>query len=181
MEVLLRRPEGRLNGFVSYTLSRTERRFPNINESESGAPQYAPTNYDRTHELTVAANYHLTDHWRVSGTFNYATGQAYTQPKRRYVLDPPFDPGPEGTRNVLVSPFNNARLPAYHRLDLGVARTGQFFGIAEYELQLQAINAYARRNIWFYQYDDEPDGTLSRSETPQIPVPVPNVSFSLTF
>jgi hypothetical protein len=181
MELLLRRPEGRLNGFVSYTLSRTERRFPNINESESGSPQYAPTNYDRTHELTVAANYHLTDHWRVSGTFSYATGQAYTEPKRRYVLDPPFDPGPEGTKNVLVSPFNNARLPPYHRLDLGVARTGQFFGVAEYELQLQVINAYARRNIWFYQYEDEPDGTLSRTETPQIPIPVPNVSFSLTF
>jgi len=79
-----------------------------------------------------------------------------------------------------VSPFNDARLPPYHRLDLGVARTGTLFG-AEYELQLQAINAYARRNIWFYQYEAESDGTLSRSETPQIPVPVPNVSFSLTF
>jgi len=62
-----------------------------------------------------------------------------------------------------------------------VARTGRFFGIADYELQLQAINAYSRRNIWFYQYENEPDGTLSRSTTPQIPIPVPNASFSLTF
>jgi hypothetical protein len=183
-EVLLRRPEGRLNGFLSYTLSRTERRFPNINESESGAPQYAPTNYDRTHNLTIALNYHLTGQWRVSGTFSYATGQAYTRPQQRYeVVDTPFSfsPGAGGTETVLVSPFNNARLPPYHRLDLGVARTGRFFGVADYELQLQAINAYARRNIWFYQYEDEPDGTLSRTETPQIPIPVPNVSFSLTF
>jgi len=183
-EVLLRRPEGRLNGFLSYTLSRTERRFPNINESESGTPQYYVPNYDRTHELTIAANYHFTDQWRVSSTFNYATGRPYTRPEQRYVLvDSPFSfsPGTGAGENVLVSPFNQARLPSYHRLDVGIARTGSFFGVADYELQLQAVNAYARRNIWFYQYEAESDGTLSRSETPQIPVPVPNVSFSLTF
>ncbi|WP_272505844.1 TonB-dependent receptor [Salinibacter ruber] len=183
-EVLIRRPEGRLNGFLSYTLSRTERRFPNINRSEGGTPQYYPPNFDRTHELTLALNYHLTDQWRVSGTFNYATGQAYTRPEQRYELvDSPFSfsPGVGGAQNVLVSPFNNARLPPYHRLDVGVARTGQFFGIAEYELQLQAINAYARRNVWFYQFENESDGTLDRNVTPQIPISVPNVSFSLTF
>jgi hypothetical protein len=184
MEMLLRRPEGRLNGFVSYTLSRTERRFPNVNETEAGTPQYAPTNYDRPHDLTVAVNYHLTDQWRVSGVFNYASGEAYTRPEQYYefVDSPvPFGPGTSEVEDVLVSHFNNARLPPYHRLDLGVARTGQFFGVAEYELQLQAINAYARRNIWFYQYETEADDTLSRTETPQIPIPVPNVSFSLTF
>ena len=183
-ELLLRRPEGRLNGFLSYTLSRTERRFPNINESASGAPQYYPPNYDRTHDLTLAANYRLTDRWRVSSTFSYTTGRPYTQPQQRYELvDSPFSfsPGIGDAENVLVSPFNDARLPPYHRLDLGVARTGRLFGRADYELQLQVINAYARRNIWFYQYEREEDGTLSRTETPQIPVPVPNVSFSLTF
>jgi hypothetical protein len=183
-EVLLRRPEGRLNGFLSYTIGRTERRFPNINESESGEPQYYPPNYDRTHDLTLAVNYRLTDQWRVSSTFNYTTGRPYTQPKQRYELvDSPFSfsPGVGDVENVLVSPFNDARLPAYHRLDIGVARTGELFGAADYELQLQLINAYSRRNIWFYQYEREGNGTLSRSETPQIPVPVPNVSFSLTF
>jgi hypothetical protein len=183
-ELLLRRPEGRLNGFLSYTLSRTERRFPNINESESGGPQYYPPNYDRTHDLTLAANYRLSDQWRVSSTFNYTTGRPYTQPKQSFALvDSPFsfNPGTGDAENVLVSPFNDARLPSYHRLDLGVARTGRFFGVADYEFQFQIINAYSRRNIWFYQFEREDDGTLSRTETPQIPVPVPNVSFSLTF
>ncbi|MFB6271642.1 MAG: TonB-dependent receptor plug domain-containing protein, partial [Salinibacter sp.] len=185
LEVLLRRPEGRLNGFVSYTLSRTERRFPNVNVSETGTPQYYPPNYDRTHDLTIALNYHLTDQWRVSSTFNYSTGRPYTKPKQRYALvDTPFSFGAgagDDTENVLVSPFNNARLPPYHRLDVGIARTGSFFGIGEYEFQLQVINTYARRNIWFYQYNAKDDGTLSRSVTPQIPIPIPNVSLSLTF
>lgn len=180
-EVLLRRQDGRLNGFLSYTLGRTERRFPNVNLSENGEPQYYTPKYDRTHSLTLAANYRLTEAWRLTGTFSYNTGQAYTKPERRYELvNDPFQSGAEG-RNVLISPFNNARLPAYHRLDLGAARTGRFFGMADYELQLQLINAYSRRNIWFYQYQSEDDGTLDRTEVPQIPVPIPNLSFSLTF
>ena len=181
MEVLLRRSEGRYNGFLSYTLGRTERRFPNINVSNTGSPQYYPPKYDRTHNLTVAGNVELTDQWRLTSTFSYATGQAYTKPQYRYrLVNDPFLTDSEA-RTVLVSAFNNARLPAYHRLDVGVARTGEFFGIADYNLKFQVINAYSRRNIWFYQYQDEDDGTLSRTEVPQIPVPIPNLSFSLTF
>ena len=180
LEVLLRRKKGDLSGFLSYTLGRTERRFPNINTNEAGEPQYYTPNYDRTHSLTLAANYALTNQWRLTSTFNYNTGKAYTEPRFRYEVGGPFQSGPE-QRNVFVSPFNNARLPAYHRLDVGVARTGQFFDFAEYELQFQVINAYSRRNIWFYQYDTDPDGSIDRTETPQIPVPIPNLSFSLTF
>ena len=180
LEVLVRRKGGDLNGFLSYTLGRTVRRFPNINLDEGGTPQYYTPNYDRTHSVTLAANYALTDQWRLTSTFNYNTGKAYTEPRFRYEVGGPFQSGPEN-RNVFVSPFNNARLPAYHRLDVGVARTGTFFDVAEYELQFQVINAYSRRNIWFYQYNTDPDGSIDRTETPQIPVPIPNLSFSLTF
>jgi len=179
LEVLVRRKEGDLNGFISYTLGRTVRRFPNINLDEGGNPQYYTPNYDRTHTLTLAANYALTDQWRLTSTFNYNTGKAYTNPQFRYEVGGPFQSGPE-RQNVFVSPFNNARLPAYHRLDVGAARTGRFFGVADYKLQFQLINAYARRNIWFYQYETD-GGTIEQSEVPQIPVPIPNLAFTLTF
>ena len=180
-ELLIRRQEGPLTGFLSYTLSRTERQFPNVNLSEDGEPQYYVPKYDRTHKLTLVGNYRLTDTWRLTSTFSYNTGQAYTKPRLRYELvDDPNQPRTQ-SRNVLVSPFNNARLPPYHRLDLGVARTGRFFGFADYKLQVQVINAYARRNIWFYQYENQRDGTLDRVEVPQIPVPIPNLSLTLTF
>ncbi len=181
VEVLLRRQEGQLNGFLSYTFGRTERRFPNINVSEDGEPQYYPPNYDRTHSLTLAGNYQLTDKWRLTGTFNYNTGKAYTEPSFRFErTGGPDQSGPQG-QNVLISAFNSSRLPAYHRLDIGVARTGRFFDVADYEAQFQVINAYARRNVWFFQYPTEPDGTIERTEVPQIPVPIPNLSFTLTF
>lgn len=77
--------------------------------------------------------------------------------------------------------YNNARLPAYHRLDLGVTNRGRFLGFADYELQLQVINAYNRRNIWFYLFEFPENMPVDRREVPQIPVPIPNVSFTLHF
>jgi outer membrane cobalamin receptor len=178
-EVLLRRQEGPITGTLSYTLSRTERRFPNVNTNEAGEPQYYVPKFDRTHSLTLTTNYRLTDAWRLTSTFNYNTGQAYTNPAYRYVVNDPTQSSNEG-RVVYVSPFNGDRQPAYHRLDLGVTRSGRLFG-AEYDLQVQVINAYSRRNIWFYQFEGEDEGPIDRTEVPQIPVPIPNLSFSLAF
>ena len=179
-EFLLRRNTGRLSGFLGYTLGRTERRFPQINVSR-GEPQFYVPKYDRTHDLNLVVNYQLTDAWRLAGIFSYATGQAYTEPTFRYSL--PNDPFQSETvsRDVLISPFNGERLPAYHRLDIGATRSGRFFGVADYRFQIQVINAYSQRNIWFYFFEFEPDGTVTRQEVPQIPVPIPNLSFSLTF
>lgn len=174
LEVQLERTRGRLNGFVGYTLGRTLRRYDDLNEGRSYPPKY-----DRTHDVTAVANFDLGRHWKATGVWTYATGQTYTQPTGVYQTQ--GDPVTGGTRTVYdIKGFNNRRLPAYHRLDLGVAKTGRLFGIADYELQLQVVNAYDRRNIWFYYFEIE-DDAIKRTEVPQIPVPIPNISFSLTF
>jgi len=173
-EVLLARTVGRVNGQIGYTLGTTRRRFPSINEGE-----YYPPKYDRLHDLTAIMNLDLSRKWRLSTVFTYATGQAYTEPASQYrLVDFPLG-GSDLT--AVISPFNAARLPAYHRLDIGLVNRGRFLGFADYELQLLVINVYARRNIWFYFFDFEDDGTASREEVPQIPIPVPNISFSLSF
>lgn len=176
-EIMLTRSFGRATGFVGYTLGATRRRFPTINE---GA--YYPPKYDRLHDLTAVVNYDLSKRWRMTTAFTYATGQAYTEPASQYrLVDFPFS---SAEQPALISPFNAARLPDYHRLDFGFTNRGRFFGFADYELQLQVINAYARRNVWFYFFNFDPDdaaGQVKRETVPQIPVPVPNISFSLSF
>lgn len=176
-ELTLTRSFGRATGFVGYTLGATRRRFDAINE---GA--YYPPKYDRLHDLTAVVNYDLSSKWRMTTAFTYATGQAYTEPASQYrLVDFPFT---AEEQPALVSPFNAARLPDYHRLDIGFTNRGRFFGFADYELQLQVINAYARRNVWFYFFDFDPDeaaGLVKRETVPQIPVPVPNIAFSLSF
>jgi len=168
--------EGRLgpfSGFAGYTYGITRRRFPVINEKTYYSPKY-----DRTHDLNVTGTMQLGKSWEFTSVFSYATGQAYTQPASQYRLtNSPFS---YESTEVLVSPFNQARLPAYHRLDVGFTKSGSLFG-AQSELQLQVINVYARRNVWFNYYEFEMDGSISKEVVPQIPIPIPNISFTLRF
>lgn len=174
LETMISRNTGDLNGFIGYTLSRSQRRFSNVNSF-----QYYSPKYDRTHDLHVVLNYELSRTWRASAVWSFATGQAYTQPVGQYKLvDDPF-----GTqvRDVFVTEYNNRRLPPYHRMDVGVSWRGTMFRKAAFELQLQIINIYNRRNIWFYFFSSEKDNTIERNEVPQIPIPLPNIAFTLEF
>ncbi len=178
-EILLEKPRGRVNGFLGYTYGITRRKFPNINLDDDGKPRFYAPKYDRTHDLNLVANYDLSRRWRMTGVFSYATGQAYTRPVGQYRLT--RDPFGEETREVLVAPFNASRLRPYHRLDIGFSNIGRFFGIGRYEAQFQVINVYSRRNIWFIINEFEDDGAITLTEIPQIPFPIPNLSFTLRF
>ncbi len=174
MEVLLERSRGRLNGFLGYTYGITRRRFSDFQDGMLYAPKY-----DRTHDLNLVANYDISRTWRLTGVFTYGTGQAYTEPNQQFrLLDSPFT---AGDQTVFNGCFNCERLPPYHRLDLGMSKRGRFFGFADYELQMQVINVYSRRNIWFILFEEDDDGLIDRQEVPQIPIPLPNVSFTLKF
>lgn len=181
VELKLDKTRGRLNGFLAYTFGVTRRRFPQINLVD-GRPRNYPPKYDRRHDLHLVANYQLSRTWRATGVFTYATGQAYTEPTAQYkLLGGELLTGDDAV-DVLLSPgLNEARLPAYHRLDFGFTKQGRFFRRADYELQLQVINLYARRNIWFIFFEFEQDNSVTRNDIPQIPIPLPNVSLTLKF
>ncbi len=172
-EYLLQKERGALTGFVSYTFGVTRRRFENLDGN-----RFFPPKYDRTHDVNITTMYDLTPKWRLTSVFAWATGQAYTEPASRWQLS--NSPLTREGLDVLESPFNAARLPAYHRLDAGATRRGRLAG-ADFELQIQLINVYGRRNIWFYSFDFEDDGAVDRSVVPQIPIPVPNISFTMRF
>lgn len=174
IETFIERSRGRVSGFAGYTFGVTRRRFPDINDNQYFAPKY-----DRLHDLDIVLNYRISRGWQVTTAFTYGTGQAYTEPYGRFELvDDPFGSLP---RSVLVSNYNNARLPPYHRLDAGFTRRGRFFGVADYELQLQVLNVYSRRNIWFYFFEFEPNEPATRNEIPQIPIPIPNIALTIDF
>ena len=174
-ELFLKRRTGTVTGFLSYTIGRSERKFPGRPRVE---PQYYSADYDRTHELTLHARWQLADAWTLTGQLTYRTGRPYTEDRRDPILDDPLqDSGPPAQ---LPSQINAERLPAYHRLDLGVAKTGPFFDIGRYRLSAQIVNVYAHRNVWFYRFQRKDDDRI-RSDVPQIPVPFPSVTFTVSF
>jgi hypothetical protein len=182
-EVTLEKTMGRLNGFVGYSYSVTRRRFPTFNVplvSPSSSPRYYPPRYDRTNDLVVVANYQLTKKWRLTSSFYYATGQAYTEPTGHYSIGN----NPTGSSDLwtVVSPRLNAnRLPSYHRMDLSFTRLGKLFKKYPSEFQFQIINVYNRKNIWFYNLEfDSEDRTASKTPITQLPL-LPSLSYSISF
>ncbi|MEX0684469.1 MAG: TonB-dependent receptor [Balneolales bacterium] len=173
LEFLFQKEVGRLSGFLSYTFGLTRRQFDGFNNNE-----YYPPKYDRTNDFNIVGSYALSKRWNAMAVLSYATGQAYTQPLGRGILrDDPFSNNIVDA--VVVGKMNASRLPAYHRLDIGMSRKGSFFGLADSELQLQVINVYSRRNIWFYNYrfDENP---IERDEIALLPI-LPTVSYTINF
>ncbi len=171
-EILLQRTTGKINGFIGYTWGTTRRKFPTFNNDN-----FYPPKYDRIHDVNVVLNYNLSNNWMATAVFNYATGQSYTQPLGRTQVDNPFGTQPDDP--IIVGKVNASRLPAYHRLDIGFTYYSRFFNLGDSELQLQLINAYSRRNVWFYQFDFD-ENPVRREEVRMLPI-VPSVTYTVNF
>ena len=110
MELFFKKSKGALNGWIGYTLSRTERSFDAIENGET-----FPATYDRTHDVSVVANYQLSKKWEFGGAFVYGTGNAFTPIKSLFLI--------EQSLNVEYGARNSARQQDYHRLDLSATFT----------------------------------------------------------
>jgi hypothetical protein len=117
IEILLRKNVGRISGWLSYTLARTEQQTPGRNANEPGINNgnWYKTGFDKLHDLSLVGNYKLNEKWRFGATFAFQTGQPVTFPNGQYEY-----------LGVSVPSFearNNSRLPAYHHLDLAATLT----------------------------------------------------------
>ncbi len=142
VEVLLQRKFGKNTGWLAYTLSQTEQRFPDL-EAEP-----FPSDYDQRHELKSVDSLRLGK-WTFSGTWIFATGRPYTAPTGIEEIQLGGD-GPTIAR-VVVGAKNGARLPAYHRLDLAVNYDFEI-GPGKGTLGLTAFNVYDHQNIWYKEF-----------------------------
>ncbi len=138
LEFFLRKNKGDLNGWIGYTLSRTERTFPDI---ENGRTY--PATYDRTHDLTIVANYNLTKKLTAGMVFIYATGRTFTPLEGLYIID--------GELQSDYGPRNSQRLEPYNRLDFSLTWTPK--GDIEKKFKSNWVfsiyNLYNRKNTFF--------------------------------
>jgi hypothetical protein len=150
MEWLLKKKNGKLTGWIAYTLSKTERKIDGINRNE-----WYNAKQDRTHEFSVVSSLQLSPKWVLSANWVYYTGNAVTFPAGKYII----------RRDRLVYYYterNSYRMPAYHRLD--IAATVQLHQSKTYSSNLHfgVYNAYGRENaysMYFREAKDNPDMT----------------------
>jgi hypothetical protein len=119
LEVLFKKNEGKLKGWVAYTLSKSEQLTAGRNENEPGINngEWYNTPYDKTHDLSINASYELNKKWKFSSNFLLQTGQPTNYPTGQYELQGLNVPIYDDNRR------NSDRLPAYHRLDVSATLT----------------------------------------------------------
>jgi hypothetical protein len=171
LEVLVQVPEGRFNGWVSYTLSHTERTINGIN---SGKPYVAP--YDKPNTINIVLNYRLSKKTDLSADWIYASGTPSTFPTGRFVY---------GNEVLPVYSARNAyRLPDYHRLDISVNLKGndnpKHFWHGEWNFSL--YNVYARKNAWAIQFIQDPKNPqLTYAQKIYLFSIVPSITYNFKF
>ena len=169
LELIAKKKSGKLTGWISYTLSKTERKINGINDN-----QWYNARMDKTHDLSIVATYQLNPKWSFSGLFVYSTGNAVTFPTGKYQLN--------GQTVFQYSTRNADRMPAYHRMDLSATyepssnkrfRGSWTFGI---------YNLYGRENAYTITFEDNPNnpGTTRAMQTSLFRW-VPNITYNFKF
>lgn len=144
VELFARKNTGKINGWVSYTYSKTERSFADIEDG-----RWFPAVQDRPHDISIVANYKINDRWDLGAIWVYGSGRAFTPLRSFYLID--------GGLNARFGPRNSARLDDYHRLDLSATYTPRRKANKRWQSSwtLSFYNTYNRLNPFFVNYGIE--------------------------
>ena len=178
---MVRKKKGNWTGWLGYTWSKTERKFNDVNFG-----RVFPYRYDRRHDVSLAITYKASERIDWGFVWVYGTGNAVTLPEARYI---------GGSANInqninFSSEFdhiqdrNGYRMPAYHRLDVGVnVHKDMNWGTRTWSFGL--YNAYNRQNPFFLQFEREFNVETQQSENKLFQYSlfqlIPSISYQFDF
>lgn len=139
VEAFLQKKYGVFQGWVSYSLSWTNRTFPTINFGET-----FPFKYDNRHQASVALTYDFDNKkYRAGAVWVYSSGNALTIANIKHK-------SPDNYEIFTYEGRNNFRAAPYHRLDLSVQRVWNYKNDREFSINVGVYNFYGRRNPFYY-------------------------------
>ena len=168
LEVMMRKNFGKLTGWISYTLSKTETKVPGINKDR----WYKASN-DRRNDIAVVALYDFNDKWDVSASWTYASGRPLTAPDAKYTID--------GVTCYYYSERNSYITPSSHRLDVSaryVKMGKKFTSIVSFGI----YNLYAHQSPFVIYFEDDPTkDSGTRAVQQSLFSILPSISYTLKF
>ncbi|WP_100612409.1 TonB-dependent receptor [Confluentibacter lentus] len=177
LEILFKKNEGRLNGWIAYTLSKSKQQTKGRTPNELGINNgnWYNTPHDRTHDISITGSYKYSEKWKLNANFLFQTGRPTTYPNSQYIYN--------GVNVPNFEPRNSNRLPSYHRLDISTTYTPKpekkegwqsywVFGI---------YNAYNRRNAASIRFGSNETSGLNEATRLSIFGIVPSVSYNFKF
>ena len=169
VEFYARKKYGKLTGWVSYTLSKTQRQFNAIN----GGKTYL-AKQDRPNNISIVGIYEINPRLNVSATWVFYNGNAVTFPTGRYVV--------EGNVVPMYTSRIGYRMPDYHRLDLGVTRMIKKTKKIESSWNFSIYNVYARQNAYAINFQADPkDKTKMQAVQLSLFRFVPSITYNFKF
>ena len=177
LEMMLRKNEGRLNGWISYTLSRSEQQTPGRTPTEIGINNgdWYRSAYDKTHNLAVTGSYKLNKKWSFGANFTLQSGQPVTYPTGKYVF--------QGVTVPSYNSRNEDRLPAYHRMDISATLTPKKYENKKFkgEWVFGIYNIYSRYNAASITFRQNAETGANEAVKLSIFGIVPSVSYNFKF
>lgn len=169
IELQFKKTTGKLTGWVSYTLSKTEKRIAGISNGN-----WYNAKQDRTHDLALVLSYQLNKKWTVSANWVYYTGNAVTFPAGKYQVN--------DQTYFYYTERNAYRMPAYHRLDLGANLLLKQRKKFSSELSFSLYNAYGRENAYTISFEENKDDP-NKTDAVQLALFrfIPSISYNFKF
>ena len=175
LEFLMKKTKGKLNGWLGYTYSRSyiqldgEHREEIVNNGE-----YFPSNYDKPHDVSLVANYKITQRFSFSANFVYQTGRPVTYPTGKNIQN--------GIEHVLYSNRNQFRIPDYYRLDLSFNVEGnhKIKKFAHSFWNISVYNVLGRNNPYSVFFVTE-QGEVKAYKSSIFSVPIPTITYNFKF
>ena len=169
IELLLKKKSGAFTGWISYTLSKTERKIDGINNNN-----WYNARQDRTHDLSVVGMYDINKYLSVSALFIFYTGNAITFPSGKYQYD--------GQTYFVYTERNGYRMPNYHRLDFGLTWYRKNTEKFESSWTVSVYNVYARENAYSIDFrSNADDPTKTEAVQTTLFKLVPAVTYNFKF
>lgn len=177
LELLLKKNEGKLQGWISYTLSRADQRTQGRTVEEPGINngEWYRANYDKLHNLSITASYTLTKKWSFGAIMTYQTGRAVTYPNGQYVY--------QGIKVPSYGLRNENTLPAYHHLDLSATYTPKPDPKKGWrgEWVFSVYNLYNRQNAASISFQQNQESGSNEARRFSIFGVVPSVTYNFKF
>jgi len=169
IELFLKKKYGKLTGWISYTLSKTERKIAGINNFN-----WYPATQDQTHNIAIVGIYQASKKWTLSSNWVYNTGNAVTFPSGKYQIN--------GQTVFYYTERNGYRLPAYHRLDFAATMLVKKKKKWESSWTFSLYNVYGRENAYTVQFRNDPnDSTKTQAVQISLFRWVPSVTYNFKF
>ena len=179
LEILLKKNEGKLKGWLAYTLSKSEQLTAGRTLYEPGinSGEWYNTPYDKTHDISINASYELNKKWKFNSNFVFQTGQPTNYQVGQYEVQGLNVPIYNDNRR------NSDRLPAYHRLDISATlkpeKNNQRKWQAEWVFGI--YNLYGRQNAASINFSQNRETLRNEAVQTAIFGMVPSITYNFKF